>query len=214
MDNNMRIWNEVKQPPPGALKTIKTGRLKNMTDISPQWRYQEATKQFGVCGVGWKYTVDRKWLEPGSDEIVAAFADISLYVKIDGEWSDAIPGHGGSTFVSREKVGTPAERLHTSDEAFKMAVTDALSVAFKMLGFGADIYLGHWTGAVYDNEEVDESRIADWIAVCEEAAGGPIDKFRRWWSENKEEVNKSCGIAGAALVYAEYAKMGKKKVAK
>ena len=38
-------------------------------------------------------------------------------------------------FVTNEIRG-----LHTSDEAYKMAYTDAISVACKMLGMGADIY--------------------------------------------------------------------------
>ena len=206
--------DRVKQPPGDVLKQIKTGRLKGMTDISPQWRYQEATRVFGPCGIGWKYTIDSMWTEPGSDGAVAAFADISLYVKIDGEWSDAIPGHGGAKFISREKVNTPAERLYTSDEAYKMAITDALSVAFKMLGFGADVYMGFWNGMIYDNEEVDESKIADWIAACKEAADGPIEEFRGWWKKNKAEITKSCGAAGAAKVYAEYVKIGKQKAGK
>ncbi len=211
---NMKIWDDVKQPPPAALKPIKAGRLRGMTDISPQWRYLEATKLFGPCGIGWKYTVDNKWLEEGGNGEVAAFADVSLYVKVGGEWSEAIPGHGGSAFVAMEKVNTSVQRLHTSDEAYKMAITDALSVAFKMLGFGADVYLGHWTGGHYDNEEVDESKIADWVLACEEAAEGPIEDFREWWKKNKVEINKSCGTAGAAQVYATYVKLGKKKANK
>jgi hypothetical protein len=61
--------------------------------------------------------------------------DIKLYIKIEGEWSDPIPGTGGSSFVTKEKMG-----LYTSDECFKMALTDAISVACKALGFGADVY--------------------------------------------------------------------------
>lgn len=38
-------------------------------------------------------------------------------------------------FVSEEKSG-----LHVSDECYKMALTDAISVACKALGMGADIY--------------------------------------------------------------------------
>ena len=37
--------------------------------------------------------------------------------------------------MAKEKNG-----LYTSDECFKMALTDAISVACKALGFGADIY--------------------------------------------------------------------------
>jgi hypothetical protein len=41
--------------------------------------------------------------------------------------------------------------LHTSDEAYKMATTDALSVAMKQLGVAADIYLGHNNESKYSN---------------------------------------------------------------
>jgi DNA-binding NarL/FixJ family response regulator len=61
--------------------------------------------------------------------------DIDLFVKENGEWGEAIPGTGGSQFVSKEKSG-----LYTNDECFKMALTDAISVACKALGMGADVY--------------------------------------------------------------------------
>lgn len=115
-----------------------------MTDINPQWRYHVLTEVFGSCGTGWKYTIDKLWLEQGGNE-TCAFAMVSLYVKISGsDWSDAIPGIGGSKLVASESSGP-----HTSDECFKMAVTDALSVACKMLGVAADIYAGLWDGSKY-----------------------------------------------------------------
>jgi hypothetical protein len=143
--SNLDLYNKVKQPPKSALKEIKGGRLRGMTDISPQWRYESLTDNFGPCGVGWKYEVIKKWLESSEEtkEIVAN-ADINLYYKVDGVWSDPIPGTGGSMFCAQEKNGP-----YTSDEAYKMAITDALSVACKMLGFGADIYAGKWDGSKY-----------------------------------------------------------------
>ena len=66
---------------------------------------------------------------------MAAFCNINLYVKWGGEWSKPIQGTGGSAFVNLFK-GSPA----TSDEAYKMAYTDAISVACKSLGIGADVY--------------------------------------------------------------------------
>jgi len=205
MSENMRIWDLVKQPPVEVLKPIVTGRLKGMTDISPQWRYQAATEIFGLCGFGWKYTVERKWIEPGANEEVVAYADVLLYVKVDGEWSEAIPGHGGSRFVSREKVGTPQERLYTSDEAYKMAITDALSVSFKLLGFGADIYFGRWDEAksLYA-VPVDEGLVADWMAACQEAAQGSREEFKVWWHDHKAEIIASVGEGGGAKVYAQF----------
>ena len=99
------------------------------------WRIKALTEQFGICGIGWKYVITDKRLEAGADGEISAFVDIDLFIKIDGEWSEAIPGTGGSAFVAKERNG-----LYTSDECFKMALTDAISVACKALGFGADVY--------------------------------------------------------------------------
>lgn len=137
MSENLKYWNKLKTVPPARLKTIQGGRLKGKSDINPQWRYEILTEIFGICGIGWKYTIDKKWIETGSENQQAAFVDISLYVKIDNEWSEAIPANGGSMFVEKESSG-----LHTSDECFKMATTDALGTAAKMLGVAAEVYMG------------------------------------------------------------------------
>jgi len=137
MIDNMKVWNAVCQPPETAMKKIAGGRLSGMTDINPQWRYQVMTEQFGMCGVGWQYEIVKLWTEPAPDGQVFAFAQISLSVKVGEDWSDSIPGIGGSMLVAKESAG-----LHTSDEAYKMAITDALSVAMKMLGVGANVYAG------------------------------------------------------------------------
>lgn len=132
--SKMDIYEAVREVPKEAQKTIGVGRLKGMTDINPMWRIKQLTELFGPCGIGWKYTVDKQWMERGDKEI-AAFCNITLYIKDNEEWSEGIPGTGGSKFVSSEKNG-----LYTSDECYKMALTDAISVACKALGFGADVY--------------------------------------------------------------------------
>lgn len=142
---NLKYWQSVATPPPGVLKKITGGRLSGMTDIKPQWRYQVMTETYGPCGIGWKFTVIKKWSEPASNNQIMAFADIELFINVDGKWSDAIPGHGGSMLIAKESRG-----LHSSDEAYKMAITDALSTAMKMIGVAADIYLGNWDGSKYN----------------------------------------------------------------
>ncbi len=130
----MDIYKAVQSVPESAKKPITGGRLKGKTDINPMWRIKTLTEQFGPCGIGWYYTVTKQWLEPCGDEI-AAFVNIELYICIDSVWSKPIPGHGGSMFAAKEKNG-----INISDECYKMATTDALSVACKMLGIGADVY--------------------------------------------------------------------------
>lgn len=131
---NLDLYEKVRSVPDSAKKTIKGGRTSGMTDINPMWRIKVLTEQFGPCGIGWYYIPTKKWLETSGNEI-AAFVDIELYVKVDGEWSKPIPGNGGSMFASKEKSG-----IYVSDECYKMATTDAISVACKQLGIGADVY--------------------------------------------------------------------------
>ena len=133
--DNLDIYNAVRAVPKEAQKTINAGRLKGFTDINPVWRIKKLTEQFGPAGIGWKYQITDKHMEQGADNTIAAFVDINLFIKVDGKWTDAIPGTGGAMFVTKEKSG-----LYTSDECYKMALTDALSVACKALGVGADIY--------------------------------------------------------------------------
>lgn len=132
--NNMDIYDQVRQCPQDALKPIQAGRLKGKSDINPMWRIKMLTQLFGAAGIGWYYTIDKQWMEACGDEI-AAFVNISLYIRVNNEWSKPIQGTGGSMFAAKEKNG-----IYVSDEAYKMALTDAISVACKALGFAADVY--------------------------------------------------------------------------
>lgn len=134
MGDNLKIYNAVRKVPDEAKRPITGGRLKGKTEINPMWRIKALTEQFGPCGIGWYYEVIRQWLEPSGTE-VAAFVNILLYIKFEDEWSKPIPGVGGAMFVEQQKGGA-----YVSDECYKMATTDAISVACKQLGIGADVY--------------------------------------------------------------------------
>lgn len=132
---NLEIYNAFAEVPAEAKREIKGGRMAGKTDINPMWRLKALTEQFGPCGIGWSYEITKQWLEPGAKGEISAFCNILLYVKIGEEWSKGIPGTGGSAFVASEKGG-----LYTSDECYKMALTDAISVACKALGVAANVY--------------------------------------------------------------------------
>lgn len=132
--DNMFVYKQVDVVPKEAIKEIYAGRLKGMSDINPMWRLKVMTQAFGPCGLGWRYTIDKQWTEQYGSE-VKCFINVSLYVKVDGEWSEPIQGTGGSAMVAMERNGA-----YVNDEAYKMALTDALSVAMKALGVGASIY--------------------------------------------------------------------------
>ncbi len=135
MRDNLELYNKVRSVPQEAKKEIQGGRLKGMTDINPMWRIKTLTEQFGICGIGWKTDIVRTWLDTGANGEVIANVEIRLYVKVEEQWSEGIPGIGGAMYVSKEKGG-----MYTDDECYKKAYTDACSVACKNLGIGADVY--------------------------------------------------------------------------
>jgi len=134
---SLKYYDLLKDVPHSSLKEIQAGRLKGKSDINPQWRIQKLTEIFGVCGIGWKFTVEKQWIEPTATGETACFVNINLFVRIEDIWSDGIPGNGGSMFIANERNGP-----FVSDECFKMATTDAIGTAAKMLGLASDVYMG------------------------------------------------------------------------
>lgn len=177
---NMAIYEAGKNVPAEAKKTIKGGRINGFTDINPMWRIRKLTEIFGPCGIGWYYTIDKEWLEGNeSTGEVAAFVRISLYVKADGEWSMPIVGVGGSMFAASESKG-----IRVSDECYKMAQTDALSIACKNLGIGAEVY---WSAGetkyAAQTEQAQVNAVPEWVGAIRAAYG-------------EERVRKLCEVNG------------------
>lgn len=141
--DNLELYNRVRSVPENALRKIEAGRLKGKSDINPMFRIQTLTREFGEAGFGWYTSVDREWTEIAENGEIAVFIDISLYVRKDGEWSKPIHGTGGNKLVSLERKWENGEQVistYIDDEAYKKAYTDAISVAAKALGIGADVY--------------------------------------------------------------------------
>ena len=161
MMENLKLYELARHVPDEAKKPISAGRLKGMTDINPMYRIKRLTEMFGPCGIGWWYEITNKQIV--DDEMThqrAAFVDILLYyVDPDtGNTSAGIPGTGGASFVAQERNGA-----YMSDECYKMALTDALSVACKALGIAADVY--------WDKDRTKYTR-------AEEAAQDPIEQAK------------------------------------
>lgn len=134
MEDKLTIYQAVRAVPIEAQKSFNNGRFTG-TDINPMWRIKVLTEQFGPCGIGWYYTIEKLWLENGAEGNVTANVMINLFIKVNGEWSMPIPGIGGNSFITKTARG-----VNTSDECYKMALTDAISVSAKALGIGADVY--------------------------------------------------------------------------
>ena len=140
IDKNLRIWTATEEVPLEFLKEIRGGRLAGMTDISPMWRLWKLTQMYGPYGEGW-------WIDNLDWRVVEAGPEVSIQVSLKVYTRDApngLLGVGGSRILQKESAG-----LHHNDEALKMAVTDAIGVACKFLGFASAIYEGRFDGSKY-----------------------------------------------------------------
>lgn len=150
--DNLEIYNKYRAVPGNALKPFDNGNFKG-TDINSMWRIKCLTEQFGMVGFGWTTRVLKTWTELGANNEIMAFAEIEMKVCVDGKWSEPFTATGGNLMVRfvRGKNGNP-DYYKNSDEAFKMAITDAFGVACKYLGIGADVY---WENdkTKYNNED-------------------------------------------------------------
>jgi hypothetical protein len=146
LQKNVRFYHQFMNTPKDAQKSFDNGRFSG-TDINPMWRIKILTEVFGPSGFGWwtqnvRYEfVEADLTRPNKDGLIkketSVFCELELIVKDPetGEVSQPIYGVGGNTYIAEGKYGPRA-----SDEAKKMAYTDALSIACKSLGIGHDIW--------------------------------------------------------------------------
>ena len=137
--DNLHIYRQVRSVPEDAQKPFESSWGKKLTEINSMWRIQKLTELFGPCGEGWFTEVTRQERVDFPNGEICVFTDINLYLKDTktGRWSKPIRGTGGNRLVLKN-----ADGLFIDDEAYKKAYTDALGIACKALGFGADIYWG------------------------------------------------------------------------
>ena len=190
---NMRIYDAVRAVPPEAIKPITAGRLKGKSDINPMWRIKVLTEQFGPCGEGWYTDGVRYWtvIQEKSLE-TAVFCELQLHTKGENGWSAPIYGIGGNTVIAAEKNG-----LYLDDEAYKKAYTDALSVACKALGIGADVY---WQSdrTKYSGVTEPEARQPAAVQFDSRAALTQYKQERNLTSEQFADLRNACIVCGAA----------------
>lgn len=156
---NLELYNAFAGVPENAKKPISAGKLKGKTDINPMWRIKTLTAAFGPCGFGWTTKITEHWIERDGGES-SAWVRLELRVKVDGQWSEPIEGIGGSKQFGK------GQGDEINDEAFKMAETDAISVACKKLGMGADVY--------WQANETKYSRAVDTNSQSPKAAPAPV----------------------------------------
>ena len=77
VEENMSLYNRVRQVPEEAKKPFDTGRFKG-TDINPMWRIKVLTENFGPCCK--KQVFDQQFSEKLDS---ADFGKLVLHIVID-----------------------------------------------------------------------------------------------------------------------------------
>lgn len=200
MNDTMYLYTMARETPAEAQKPITAGRLKGFTDINPMFRIKRLTEMFGPCGIGWWYDIiDKRIVEDDITRQKAAFMDILLYYvdPKSGAVSKGIPGTGGSSFVTQEKSGP-----YLSDECFKMALTDAISVAAKAIGICADVYYAKdrdkYTAAQEEPVEAKPVRDIQRDEICETCGNTILPYFN-----GGKEVSVAKHITGSLDRYSK-----------
>lgn len=186
-DARMTIYESMRQVPEGALTQINDGRLKGKSSINTMWRVKKLTEVFGPCGIGWNYRVTETRKETSADGQTALFVDIMLRYRNPqtNEWSEEIPGTGGNILVRKEQRG-----LYLNDEAYKMAISDAISNAGKLLGLGADVYFANDVDNKYSSKQHEAQPAVQQPAPQPFASGPKQAAYAEGRGAAKPEMNK------------------------
>jgi hypothetical protein len=145
MKENMRIWDDVAMTDPAHTKSVQLGRT--FTAIDAHYQIMRATEAFGPVGEGWGYdvTYDSLFLDNGT--VCLAIADVVIWWTTKGSLgrNSYGPVRGTNEIISTNKAG----KRTVDDDAFKKAMTDALTKGLSHLGFSADVFLGMYDDNKY-----------------------------------------------------------------
>ena len=160
MTNNLELWDSVAKTDPSSTKPVSLGG-RRFTAIDPYSQIRKATAKFGPAGKGWGWKGRFVTDFLGEDRAVISWHGIVWWEVID----NAVPCAGAAELAGRRKNGDP----FVDTDAFKKALTDAITKGLSYLGFNADVFLGLFD----DNKYVQERRREEAQEKRSEAAATP-----------------------------------------
>lgn len=138
----MELWNAVCKTDPAHTKPIK-GKGYSGTSPRPHWVFQQATRVFGPCGIGWGFeTLKDEIVDVGKGQKVH-IARVKVWYIYEGQRGE-VEHYGGTKLCWESDKG-----LVVDDDAPKKSITDALIKALSLVGFAGDIFLGQYEDCKY-----------------------------------------------------------------
>jgi hypothetical protein len=155
--SNLALWDSVRMADQSQTQAAKVDG-NNLTSINGTYVIQQATKAWGVVGVGWGYDIISERLDDTgpifkgeSDEVLCQGKLHTILVKVwyvsNGKKSETVPHYGHTKYIYKSKWG-----FTTDYEYAKKSLTDALKKCLSMFGFCADIYMGKFDNPEYREE--------------------------------------------------------------
>ena len=138
---------------------------------------------------------------------VSSMAELIAHDRIEGTKPKTIAVvkltlifNDGTDTLQIEGLGSGED---SGDKAVMKANTAALKYAL------ANAFLISWgddpeADPTTDGGQVNGAEAAatdEWLVMCEQASGSPLEKFKKWWPANKAKILDECGKEGAAKVY-------------
>lgn len=150
----LTMWQQVNATDPQYTKAFNTSGFQG-TSISPTYQSMRATKIFGPHGIGWGTEVlnesyvegaplgfDKDGRSLGRESIHKVY--LELWYIYQGR-RGSVKQYGATTFVFRNDYGT----ITSDEDHAKKSVTDAMTKCLSLLGFSADVFMGHFDDDKY-----------------------------------------------------------------
>lgn len=193
--SNTKIWDALGKTDPAHTKGFKRAGGFSGTAMKPIWIVKRMTEQFGPVGEGWGMHEPNFQVVPADKEVLV-FCTVAVWHTSPQK---VFYGVGGDKVVASRGNGS-----FNSDEAFKMAYTDAVNNALKYLGVGADIHMGLFDDSKYvaqvDREFAEAEKKATQPEGVPEAEFSKLKSLAQASGTTSQELCKKYGVNNLRLL--------------
>ncbi len=147
---NDAIWLDLMKTDPAHTKKVSQGG-RQFTTVDAYHQFQRMTEKFGPVGEGWGWTVQEQ-STLGSAVWVRILFWWTLPDSSDPLSQNSYQTYGGARWQTKEG------KDFDPDEAYKKALTDALTKAMSYLGMNADIFQGMFDDNKYVQQRAQEAK--------------------------------------------------------
>lgn len=196
MNENMRIWNDVKKTDVAATKANTSGGFKS-TSINGYFMIEQATRLWGPEGTSWGVDIVEERFDQGApiiDDKGDVICNTVTHTILAALWypgsTKPVLQFGHTPYIYKAKYGPI-----TDTEYGKKSLMDATKKCLSKLGFSADVFTGEFDDDSYIEEITNESKL-------KKADDKDAEKIRQE-KEYKDWKQKTLDLTGTAVTLNE-----------